>query len=114
MLAYGVGNVRHRIGGGPRETAVPIPSGRILSDSRIDLGQPRDRAGHHDPALAEGNALAIEIRYCVLSRHRRESIGEGVSRTGAFRRKGQSTDLRSGSFEARIQIFGGSQTALAR
>ena len=61
ILTHGISNARWRIGRGPRETTVPIPGRRILSNSRINLAQSSDRAGHHDAALAEGNALAIEI-----------------------------------------------------
>jgi hypothetical protein len=107
MLSHGVGYVCHWIGGGPGEAAAPIPSDRIGSDSGINLGQARDCAGHHDSALADSGALATEIRYCVSSSHRRKSIGAGISRARDFRKKRQSEDLGSRSFEARIQILRG-------
>ena len=113
MLAHGVGDVRHRIGSGPRETAAPIPSRRILSDSGIDLGEARYRAGHHDAALPEESALAIDIGHCISSCQRRESIRAGVSGVGTFRRK-RHGDGRSRSCEAGIHVLRRRETALAR
>ena len=111
MLCYRSSYPRDRIGCGPRQSAVPVPGSRPARDLRIDLGQTRNRAGHHDAALAQDAGEAGEIRYGVLRRRHRQPVGAGVAMTLGERR--QLADRGHRPRKAGVQLGGGLETALA-
>jgi len=76
MLTNGVGNVRDRKGGAPRQTAgPPKPSGRIFGDSGVDLGQPPDVFAITTPLSRKVDLSPPELAIAILSRHHRKLIG---------------------------------------